>query len=197
MVGILRGLFKREPKVCERCSTSVERLHVLDGTWRGEFKAERKQQLCSQCLRDGLELGFSSISNRCVLAQPVVKSNAYYAYRDSDEDLKVALGTKGVSQGDLNNTRQAISALINRVGASCDHCENQSPNFLWLSGDTFDYKWWSFDIRDIAKSHPKFSSLCASCSATSGTEAVETIGLRWDEVWAPRDGTVLMFSGES
>ena len=158
---------------------------------------ERQQQLCSQCLRDELEGGFSSISNKCVLAQPVVKSNAYYAYSDSDKDLKVALGSKGVSQGDLNNTRQAISSLTNQVGVSCDGCENQSPNFIWLSGDTFDYEWWSFDIRDVAKSKPKFSSLCAPCSANAAIDAVETVGLRLDEVWAPRDGTVLMFSGES
>jgi hypothetical protein len=158
---------------------------------------DRRRQLCSACLRNELETGFSSIHNRCVLAQPVVKSNAYYAYTDSDKDLRIALGDKGENRDEIEATRQAISWFTSQIGRSCGNCEQGAPNFTWLPGETFDYQWWGFNLVEIAKSNPEFSALCPSCAATAVIEAVETIGLRLDEVWAPRDGTVLMFSGEA
>ena len=199
MVSILRGLFKREPKNCEQCGTPVERRHLLDGTWRGEFKMERQRQLCTACLRYELETGFSAVRNKCVLAQPVVKSNAYYAYTDSDKHLRVALGGErgGVSGDEIDATRHAIRWLTDQISGSCDFCGDGTPNFTWLPGEAFDHKWWNFNISEIAKSNPEFSALCPACAATAVVEAVETIGLRLDEVWAPRDGTVLMFSGEA
>lgn len=160
VVSILRGLFKQEPKICERCGSPAERRHLLDGTWRGEFKMERQQQLCSSCLRDELQAGFSLVRNRCVLAQPVVKSNAYYAYTEIDEHLRIALGEEGVSRDDIGVTRNAINWLTDEMGGRCDSCEGGAPNFIWLPGETFDYKWWSFNVSKIVESNPVFSALC-------------------------------------
>jgi len=160
---------------------------------------ERQKELCSACLKNELEAGFSSMRNRCVLAQPVVKSNAYYAYTASDKHLRVALGGErgGISLSEIEATRQAITWLTDQIGGRCDFCEDATPNFVWLPGETFDHKWWSFSLKDIVESNPEFSGLSSPCAATAVIEAVETIGLSLDEVWAPRDGTVLMFSGEA
>lgn len=196
MVGILRGLFKREPQTCDACGAKVERRHRLDGTWRGKFKMERKQDLCGACLQGELEAGFSRTRSRCILAQPVLKSNAYYAYMNTDDDLSVALGGD-VDADEIDAERQAIAWLTDQIGDVCDRCATGTPSFVWLPGETFDYKWWSFDLSEVVKSNPEFVTLCSSCAARAVIEAIDTIGLRMDEIWAPCDGTVLMFSGEA
>lgn len=208
MVNVLERIkqffIRKRPPTCESCGKPTETIHLLDETWRGKFPEGRKIYLCSACLRDSLKLGFAGLRSRCLIAEPVSESNAYYAYTGSDEDMTIASGAgedvlehRGLDKKRRDRARQALTKLLDGVGGNCNRCEKEIAVARWVPAPSFKGKWTDFDLTALAELDLECISLCGECTTDAVMEAVDSKGIRLDEVWLPAEGTVLMFSGEA
>ena len=192
---------KRRPKTCESCGESTDRTHFLDGTWRNKYEGNQTY-LCLGCLRNELAEHYATLRNRCVVAEPVAQpktlgspSNAYYAYTNSDEDIDLAsVATDGEDRAEARN---ALDKLLDQAGGTCTRCGRDLANYLWVPSDRFKGKWTDFSLPKIANGDQPGQAICAACVTDKVIEAIKAKRLRLAELWAPRDGTVLMFSGEA
>lgn len=134
--------------------------------------------------------------NRCVVAEPVAQpktlgspSNAYYAYTNSDEDIDLAsVATDGEDRAEARNP---LDKLLDQAGG------RDLANYLWVPSDRFKGKWTDFSLPKIADGDQPGQAICAACVTDKVIEAIKAKKLRLAELRAPRDGTVLMFSGEA
>jgi len=190
VVSMLRGLFKREPKGCEVCGNIDDRTHLLDETWRGRFPGE-KRRLCLKCLKQLTQSKFQSFRGRCLLLEPVAKSNAFYGYTASKEDLRLI-------DNSPEGAKEAIMTLLDRVSGRCRQCEEEVASFLWVPAAAFKAKWWELRVAQLLD-HPEdaFPPLCGLCAHRRVFSALEELQTRLDEMQPPVDETILMFSGES
>jgi hypothetical protein len=130
----------------------------------------------------------------------VGNSSAYYAYRDTDRDLSVALGHRGTTlgvEGAISKARETLYLLLDKTSEKCSSCETGTAWFLWVPGSAFDNDWARFSVVDIAKRNFEAASFCGACAVRSIKDAVESERIDLFLAYPPIDGTILMFSGEA
>ncbi|HLC28267.1 MAG TPA: hypothetical protein VJL07_02355 [Dehalococcoidia bacterium] len=137
-----------------------------------------------------------------MLAEPVAEpktlgspSNAYYAYTSSDEDIDLASGAS--DREDRDEAKLTLEKLLDHASGVCSNCGAKNANLFWVPADRFKGKWTDFDLSSIARTDEPGLPVCAACATEEVTDAIQVEQLRLDELWAPVDGTVLMFSGEA
>lgn len=182
------------PAACQRCGVVTKETHNLDETWRGRFPG-RSVYLCSSCIVDPLTDAFASFEGRCLLLEPVGRSNAYHAYTYSDVGLVTSNGSYDTAS--RQRGRRSLARLLDGLTGSCRRCYDQVATFLWVPASEFGEEWWNFDLAGMEALNPNSEALCGQCAGQAVLAAIAQRRLVLDEIQPPVEGAVVMVSGEA
>lgn len=198
VVGSFLGIFKRKPKLCSNCGAPQERLHNLDETWRGRFRVagEQERKVCNVCLEKLFPRYFESFSGRCILQEPVARSNAYYGYTLEERDLKLVAVGSDYNKELRERTARAIQLMLDCVSGRCERCDTGAAAFLWIAGHEFNNDWWNSDRVKLAEQGAG-TPICGKCAGALVTDRLIALDVEFGELNPTREGAVLMFSGEA
>jgi len=163
----------------------------LDESWDGRQPTGLRLYTCDTCLSEALSLYFESFRGRCLLLEPSERSNAYYGYTASDEDMKIAQ-----PDDKPEKTRSILNSFLDTLSGTCHHCATEPAAFAWLPATVFENKWWSVSLSEIRDNGTVAEPFCGSCAAISIVKSLQTLDRQIDQFNTPNAETVLMFSGE-
>lgn len=145
---------------------------------RAESSADQIVRLCTKCLDVKLREDYRQYRRHAVVIEPAADFPCYVFQTKSG--LSDAFGAD-------------LATLFSNANAACHACGSTSVNFLWLASKSLTptnfSQVWSAGISQtlLRWGNDSPQTLCGECCASLIMKTIETNGLTFLEVCAPRD----------